>query len=51
MHKIGLGRILERTPVVLRIHGLEVRVIHTATGEGIRELILNIHQRYHGLGT
>lgn len=51
MHKIGLGRTLEGTPVILLIHGLDIRVIHAATGEVIRELTLNTHQRYHGLGT
>lgn len=50
MHKIGLGRTLEGTPIVLLINGLDVRVIHAATGEVLREVTLNPNQRYYGTG-
>jgi transposase InsO family protein len=50
MHKIGLCRTLEGTPIVLLIHGLDVRVIHAATGEVLREITLNTNQRYYGTG-
>ena len=50
IHKIGLGRTLEGTPIVLLINGLNVRVIHAATGEIIREITLNTNQRYYGTG-
>jgi hypothetical protein len=50
MHKIGLGRTLEGTPIVLIIHGLDVRVIHAATGEVLRHITLNANQRYYGTG-
>jgi hypothetical protein len=51
MHKIGLGRTLEGTPIVMLIRGLDVRIIHAATGEILRDLTLNPDKRYHGLGT
>ena len=50
MHHIGLGRTLDGTPVILLIHGDNVRVIHAATGEIIRDLTINPERRYHGTG-
>src|SRR5690606_19972698 len=41
LHHIGLGRTLDRTPVILLIHGHHVRVIHAATGEIIRQLTID----------
>jgi transposase InsO family protein len=50
LHRIALGRTLDRTPVILLVHGYNVRVIHAATGEIIRELTINPQRRYHGTG-
>jgi hypothetical protein len=33
-----------------RIHGYDVRIIHAATGEILRNLTINPEQRYHGTG-
>jgi transposase InsO family protein len=41
LHHIGVGRTHARTPVLMLINGLQIRIIHAATGELIRELILN----------
>ena len=50
MHHIGLGRTLDGTRIILLIHDLNVRVIHAATGEIIRQLDINPTSRYHGTG-
>jgi transposase InsO family protein len=50
MHHIGIGRTLDRTPVLLLINGYNIRVIHAATGEIIRDLTINPERRYHGTG-
>jgi hypothetical protein len=50
LHKIGLTRTLNGTRVIALIHGHNIRVIHAATGEIIRTLTINPHQRYHGTG-
>ncbi len=50
MHHIGLGRPLDGTRVILLIADLNVRVIHTDTGEIIRTLTLDPTKRYHGTG-
>ena len=50
LHHIGLGRTLDRTPVILLIHGYDIRVIHATTGEIIRTLTINPEHRYHGTG-
>ncbi len=50
MHHIGLGRPLDGTRVILLIADLDVRVIHTDTGEIIRTLTLDPTKRYHGTG-
>ena len=41
MHHISLGRPLKRTPVILIIDDLDIRVVNKATGELIRHLKLN----------
>ncbi|GAB3652033.1 integrase core domain-containing protein [Glycomyces tarimensis] len=43
---IGIGRTYERTRVVLIVHGLEIRVVHAATGELIRALTLDPDRDY-----
>jgi transposase InsO family protein len=50
MHHIGVGRTLDRTPVILLIDHLDVRIIHATTGEIIRTLTINPERRYHGTG-
>jgi hypothetical protein len=50
MHHIGLGRPLDGTPVIMLINDLDVRVIHTTTGEIIRTLTIDPDRRYHGTG-
>jgi transposase InsO family protein len=50
MHHIGLGRTLDRTPVLLLINGYDIRVIHATTGEIIRTLTIDPQRRYHGTG-
>lgn len=50
MHHIGLGRTHDRTPVIMLINDLDVRVIHALTGEIIRQLTIDPDRRYHGTG-
>jgi transposase InsO family protein len=47
---IGIGRTLARTPVVLLIQDLEVRVVHAATGELLRALTLDLSRDYQPIG-
>lgn len=48
LHHIGISRTLERTPVLLLINDLDIRIIHATTGEIIRTLTINPKRRYHG---
>jgi transposase InsO family protein len=41
MHHIGIGRAHARTPILMLINGLDIRIINAATGELLRELTLN----------
>jgi hypothetical protein len=41
LHHIGVGRTHARTPILMLINGLDIRIIHATTGQIIRELILN----------
>jgi hypothetical protein len=41
LHHIGVGRTHARTPILMLINGLQIRIIHATTGEIIRELTLN----------
>jgi hypothetical protein len=41
LHHIGVGRTHARTPILMLINGLDIRIIHANTGEIIRELTLN----------
>lgn len=50
LHHIGLGRTLDGTPIVMLIHDHDVRIIHAATGEILRDLTINPERRYHGTG-
>jgi hypothetical protein len=48
LHHIGLGRPLDRTPVIMLIDDLDVRLIHATTGEIIRTLTIDPNRSYHG---
>jgi transposase InsO family protein len=50
LHHIGLGHPLNGTPIIMLIHGYNIRVIHAATGELLRRLTINPERRYHGTG-
>ncbi|HEU4348565.1 MAG TPA: IS481 family transposase [Actinoplanes sp.] len=50
LRHIPLGRTHARTPVILLIHDLEVRVINAATGEILRELTIDLTRNYQPLG-
>ena len=41
LHHIGVGRTHARTPILMLINGLHIRIIHATTGQIIRELTLN----------
>ena len=46
MHSIGIGRAHAGTPIVLLINDLDIRVVSTATGELLRQLILDPERVY-----
>ena len=50
LHHIGVGRTHARTPILMLINGLDIRIIHATTGEIIRELILNPAVDYQARG-
>jgi transposase InsO family protein len=50
LHHIGVGRHLHRTPVLMLIDDLHVRILHASTGEIIRTLTIDPTRRYHGTG-
>ena len=50
LHHIGMGRTLARTPVIMLIHDLEVRIVHAATGELLRELTIDPSRDYQPSG-
>jgi transposase InsO family protein len=50
LHHIGVGRTHARTPILMLINGLDIRIIHNTTGELIRQLILNPDMDYQALG-
>jgi transposase InsO family protein len=50
LHHIGMGRTLARTPVIMLIQDLEVRVVHAATGELLRELTIDPRRDYQPTG-
>ena len=45
-----MGRALARTPVLMLIHGLDVHIVHAATGELLRELHINPELDYQPTG-
>src|SRR5215472_5274379 len=50
LHHIGIGRTHARTPVLLLAQDLHIRVINAATGELLRELILDPDRDYQLTG-
>jgi transposase InsO family protein len=47
---IGVGRTHARTPVIMLVHDLDVRVVHAATGELLRALTLDTSRSYQPTG-
>jgi transposase InsO family protein len=47
---IGVGRTHARTPVLLLVHDLDVRVVHAATGELLRALTIDPSKSYQPTG-
>ena len=50
LHHIGIGRTHARTHVIVLVQDLHIRVIDAATGELLRELVLDPTKRYQGTG-
>jgi len=50
LHHIGVGRTHARTPILMLINDLDIRIIHATTGEIIRELTLNPAIDYQARG-
>jgi transposase InsO family protein len=50
LHHIGLGRTHAGTCVILLIQDLEIRVVNAATGELLRELVLDPNRDYQPTG-
>ncbi|WP_425551978.1 IS481 family transposase [Kribbella jejuensis] len=50
LHHIGIGRTHARTHVLLLIDDLHIRVVDAATGELLRELVLDPTKDYQGTG-
>lgn len=50
LYSIGIGRTHARTRVTVLVHDLHIRIIDAATGELLRELVLDPSNRYQGTG-
>jgi transposase InsO family protein len=50
LYSIGIGRTHARTRVTILVQDLHIRIIDAATGELLRELILDPTKRYQGTG-
>jgi transposase InsO family protein len=50
LYHIGIGRTLARTPIILLVADLDVRVVHATTGELIRHLTLDPTRNYQPTG-
>ena len=50
LHHIGIGRTHARTHVILLVQDLDVRVIDAATGELLRELVIDPNRDYQPTG-
>ena len=50
LYSIGLGRTHARTRVLILVEDLNIRIIDAATGELLRDLVLDTTKRYQGTG-
>ena len=50
LHHIGIGRTHARTHVLILVHDLQIRVVDAATGELLRELVLDPDRDYQPTG-
>ena len=50
MYSIGIGRTHTGTRVIVLAQDLDIRIVDAATGELLRELILDTSKRYQGTG-
>jgi hypothetical protein len=50
LHHIGIGRTHARTHVILLVQDLDIRVVNAATGQLLRELILDPTKDYQPTG-
>jgi len=50
LYHLGIGRTHARTRVLLLIQDLHIRIINAATGELLRELVLNPERSYQPTG-
>ncbi|WP_255371808.1 hypothetical protein [Cellulosimicrobium sp. CUA-896] len=50
LHHIGVGRTYAGTYVLLLVHELEIRIINAATGELLRDLVLDPTKDYQPTG-
>ena len=50
LYSIGIGRTHTRTHVIILVQDLDIRIVDAATGELLRELVLDTTQRYQGTG-
>jgi transposase InsO family protein len=50
LHHIGIGRTHARTHVILLVQDLQIRIVNAATGELLRELILDPRRDYQPTG-
>jgi transposase InsO family protein len=50
LRHIGVGRTHARTHVIMLVHDLDVRIINAATGELLRELVIDLTRDYQPTG-
>jgi hypothetical protein len=50
LYSIGIGRTHARTRVLILVQDLDIRIIDAATGELLRDLVLDTSKRYQGTG-
>lgn len=50
LYSIGIGRTHARTHVLILVHDLDIRIINAATGELLRDLVLDPTRRYQPTG-
>ena len=50
LYSIGIGRTHARTHVIVLVQDRDIRIINAATGELLRELVLDPTKRYQGTG-